>query len=439
MQHHPRSDGFLASGSLSANPKKFADRGGDVNVTWSGIDVPDEWDWIAVYCGRETEPTADNILDWTYVPYVAQAGAVTFKSLVNMRCNYYFRYYRDLPGGKYEQLAESNEVEPLGGFDVPMHGRLSLTGVHSEMQVTWTSGSQDQEQQFVRYDTNCTDIYDVAADGNTHDWSYTAANTSAPASYAASDMCGSPANQLTQSYYRNPGYFHTVILTELDLGTSYCYQYGNDKDGFSDVSYFKTSPGVGRDKGVSFIAYGDIGPGFDGTSTALRVTSELPHTDMLLHFGDISYARGQGFLWEQWHYLIEPISSRLPYLVSVGNHEYDHVSGGEKDPSGADGTGFHPTWGNYGDDSHGECSVPMYHRFYTPQNGHDLFWYSFNFGNVHVIQMSSEHDYTIGSEQYLWIEQDLKGVDRGETPFVVRGSAMLSWFSLMLIFYFTRS
>ena len=92
---------------------------------------------------------------------------------------------------------------------------------------------------------------------------------------------------------------------------------------------------------------------------------------------------------------------------------------GKNDPSGAEGNGFHPSWGNYGDDSAGECSVPMFHRFKTPQNGNGLYWYSFDYGNVHVIQISSEHDYLPGSEQYMWLEEDLKQVDRKNTPFIV--------------------
>jgi len=55
-------------------------------------------------------------------------------------------------------------------------------------------------------------------------------------------------------------------------------------------------------------------------------------------------------------------------MVDVGNHEYDHVSGGDEDPSGASGTGFHPSWGNYGDDSLGECGRPFFERFHMPEN-----------------------------------------------------------------------
>jgi hypothetical protein len=41
----------------------------------------------------------------------------------------------------------------------------------------------------------------------------------------------------------------------------------------------------------------------------------------VLHFGDLSYATGATLLWDAWHALIEPLSSRAPYLVSMGNHE----------------------------------------------------------------------------------------------------------------------
>jgi hypothetical protein len=118
--------------------------------------------------------------------------------------------------------------------------------------------------------------------------------------------------------------------------------------------------------------------------------------------------------------MIEPVASHVPYMICLGNHEYDHTSGGEKDPSHAPGTGWHPSWGNYGDDSNGECGVPTYYRFHMPDNnGLSPFWYSFNYGQAHFIMMSTEHDYTPGSVQYAWLEQDLQQVDRSVTPWVV--------------------
>ena len=68
-------------------------------------------------------------------------------------------------------------------------------------------------------------------------------------------------------------------------------------------------------------------------------------------------------------------------------------------------------------DSNGECARPVAERFVVPGNGNGVFWYrcliisqstdpllrrySFDYGNVHVIQFSSEHNWLPGSEQYL--------------------------------------
>jgi hypothetical protein len=47
--------------------------------------------------------------------------------------------------------------------------------------------------------------------------------------------------------------------------------------------------------------------------------------------------------------------------------------------------------------------------------------WSYDIGLIHFVGMSTEHDYTIGSAQYLWIESDLKGVDRSITPWIIFG------------------
>jgi acid phosphatase type 7 len=82
-----------------------------------------------------------------------------------------------------------------------------------------------------------------------------------------------------------------------------------------------------------------------------------------------------------------------------------------------------------GDDSGGEGSVPTFRRFRSPGSGsgdpavipvgNAIFWYSLSIGCVHVLQLSSEHDFTIGSQQFLWIQDDLNRVDRSVTPWVV--------------------
>jgi hypothetical protein len=126
--------------------------------------------------------------------------------------------------------------------------------------------------------------------------------------------------------------------------------------------------------------------------------------------------------------MIRPFATNLPLMISIGNHEYDHLSGGlGKDPSGVStDNGFQPKWGNFADDSGGECGVPMVKRFQMPSSlpsskypSNSVFWYSYDYANVHTIVVSSEHDLAKGSDQYLFVENDLKTVDRSVTPWIV--------------------
>lgn len=45
--------------------------------------------------------------------------------------------------------------------------------------------------------------------------------------------------------------------------------------------------------------------------------------------------------------------------------------------------------------------------------------YSFEYGPVHFTVMSTEHEFTAGSQQYQWLAADLGSVDRAVTPWLV--------------------
>jgi len=79
-----------------------------------------------------------------------------------------------------------------------------------------------------------------------------------------------------------------------------------------------------------------------------------------------------------------------------------------------------PAWSDYGTDSGGECGVPYERRFAMPGNNHNL-WYSYNVGNIHILVISTEHNFLAGSPQYSFIEADLSNVDRTVTPWVIVG------------------
>ena len=106
--------------------------------------------------------------------------------------------------------------------------------------------------------------------------------------------------------------------------------------------------------------------------------------------------------------------------VGIGNHEYDHLTGGKNDPSGAPvPAGFYPAWGNYGDDSSGECGVPMFQRYTMPGSGNALFWYAYNFAIVATVVLSSEHNCGPDSAQFAWLEATFAAVNRSLTPWLV--------------------
>jgi hypothetical protein len=157
-----------------------------------------------------------------------------------------------------------------------------------------------------------------------------------------------------------------------------------------------------------------------------EVDSRSNPTDLILHVGDVSYANGNPDIWNSFMDGIEPVASRVPYMVAIGNHEYGYRkgSGSAIDPSGAPGP-YQPSWGNFGPDSRGECGVMTARRFHMPQqHRHDErdnapFWYGFDYGSVHFTVISTEHNLSPGSRQYTWLQQELAGVDRCVTPWLV--------------------
>lgn len=393
---------------LTASTDAIED-GEDLVVWWTGVKKPHERDMLALSCGPRAQP--HDFLSTVFTNHTdTSKNSVRFSSLYMMRCNYTVAYMNFDPKiNDYHELA-SLTIGMKDSFNAPKHGHIALTSQVDEMAVMFNSASSRKPK--VQYGLSEDKLTDET--------------TGTSMTYKASDMCNSPANIVSQVWFRDPGYMHKVILKKLQLGTRYYYRFGNNDDGWSDVYSFKSRPDPSV-KSAKFLAYADMGVDSApaATSTAVRSFQEVTKgfDDFLLHAGDISYARGHAHVWDEFFHVIEPYATRVPYMVSIGNHEYDYVSGGEHDPSGATGSDgrmdFHPPWANYGSDSSGECSVPMFHRWHTPENGHGLYWYSFDYGGVHVIQMSSEHDWRRGSRQYKWIESDLQGVDRNKTPWIV--------------------
>ena len=203
-----------------------------------------------------------------------------------------------------------------------------------------------------------------------------------------------------------PGYSHTVKLTNLEPNTEYIYKvglgFGQGVKWTDDTFAFRTSapPGGGlstsSDKpAVTFLAVADLGcegatyrkdapPDPDGANQVSQLITSIINNqtvDSVHLIGDLSYADGAGHTWDVFmNDILQPYASRVPTMVAIGNHEYDHTEGGGggKDPSGAiSSSGFQPSWGlGSFNSTGGECGVPVSHRFAgIPDNGNGVFWY----------------------------------------------------------------
>ncbi|KAL4171283.1 hypothetical protein KRP22_009379 [Phytophthora ramorum] len=436
-------------------------------------------DLVAVYLVDSEEPNdveGDPLSDFVDYVYANESrvmgsgiNSVVFGPLVNMRASYQFKYLRrvePVEGSEEERptftvLGESPFVEMERGHTEPLQVRLALTGKKGEMRVMWTSGLVFGP--VVKFGTAVSGVLERRAEATT-------------GTYDALDMCSAHATTRSSVYFRHPGYLHDAVMTDLVPGEKYIYRVGS-ATGVSSPDVEFTFPvalgGAERaHRPQSFFVFGDLGTSvlqkpideldFDDSNperhfTSLDMVSRLanwgdertvmqriqqdfdetsrdganpdtPEYAALIHIGDISYAKGRAYLWDQFGAVVQPVASRLPYMVGVGNHEYDYIVNGEShdlsDSEAALSNGWHPDGANFGDDSRGECGVPFARRFHMPEamdsTANPPFWYSFRVGLTHHVVLSSEHRCTPGAPMRKWLERELHdNVDRDITPWLI--------------------
>jgi len=376
-------------------------------------DVIDDGDRVLVRYSLDAAPVRkDDVFIASYSPsdvdirlkapisykFIRDLKGSTPFDLVNMRGDYVFVLFAgglDAP----VELCRSNLVA-FRNYNAPRAARLMHTHHSEEMQISWSSQLSSFQPRVIYWacDDNPSDALAIAM-ASSQTW-------------GKEDLCGAPA---TTTGYRDPGYVHTSTLSQLIPGRAYCYRFGGD-DEWSDINRFMQPS---RTYPFSVIAYGDEGQTTtDGTTIEQdmpysRATADLtlsllegdPSTQLVIHFGDISYARGYAADWDIFTHMNKDVLSRAPYAVSVGNHEADY-----------------PNSSSYqnGSESGGECGVPVQMQFPAPQPGFNKPWYWFASGPLFIFMMSTEHDFRMGSEQYEYIRDTLTNkVDRSLTPWVI--------------------
>lgn len=295
----------------------------------------------------------------------------------------------------YTLLAATGPISLTDSKKVPTGIHISLTGDPTEMNIQFTTGDSGtpvveiaKKSDVIVKDVFPSDNYSSMSLNEGVSWAKIEGQST---TYTNSDMCQEPATSTDPGCFIPPGQLHTVKVTGLDPSTDYLYRVGvaaGQGIKWSDYFAFRSSlpPGPTVEP-LTVLAFGDQGceDWNNITSSAPNVTklitNMMDHKNVTIHsihhLGDLSYAMGAAHIWDEWLNMIQPYASRVPLMVGVGNHEYDHTGGGggRKDPSGSmTEYGFEPAWGNFGADSGGECGVPVSKRFASPSNGNGVFW-----------------------------------------------------------------
>jgi hypothetical protein len=394
---------------MSATPSVLAHNGDYVTVAWSGVPAPTSKDVISLYMPPDATSPMYAYAVTTAPAWHSGAGSLSIR-LVNMRAPYRFAY----TNGSGLDVASSGAVA-FAARNEPLEAHLQLAPQnHADLLVMWTMADLAPDAVV---------LYGTQSGSNHSSYPYKAAASGV--TFTIADMAGAPAN--TSGAWLDPGYIYSAVLTGLTPGVRYYYVYGapslgGDSGAWSPERTFVAPPPQNNpNRETKLTLLGDMGcqgafpysyP--EAPQTIARVLGDVAFwgTELVLDVGDIAYGRGHGRVWGVFMDAIEAVATRVPFMTTLGNHEWD-------DPSvnWNPGAGVLPV--DYNTDSGGEAGVPYAVRFGFAPYGVRQHWYAFEYANVHVTVASGEHDFLPDSEQLMWIERDWAAVDRAVTPWLL--------------------
>ena len=415
--------------------------------------------------------------------YAPSSGSLSFKVL-NRRTEYVFVYvsgsstYRNIKAISNVVTFEDLNIPMNPHIAIIPNSNSNVTTSASDdlvaMQIIWVQKSIDTKSlPRVHYGTSKTELKTSVKAFNYHEY-----KISDMCDTESGQIAG-------LSGWFEPGFTVTADLYNLKPNTKYFYAItakdsSSDSDKINEIFNFTTQPVAGQGRTsennqIKFVAFGDLGNvaidysfhhswdwynhgelysintttmiaknymsslgsvGINNTNLRIQTdnTSEIAtksdNSHFLLHIGDISYAVGYLSEWDDFLHQIKPIASHIPYMTGIGNHEYSHSN--EWNPGKIPATkvasdAYSITDGN------GECGVP-YNTYFPFANQDPLNarkqnynyanvepWYSFEYGFVKIIMISTEHDYGVDSNQYKWFENELKNTDRSLYPWIIVG------------------
>eukprot|EP00602_Paraphysomonas_sp_CaronLab_P010383 CAMPEP_0185024586 /NCGR_PEP_ID=MMETSP1103-20130426/7716_1 /TAXON_ID=36769 /ORGANISM="Paraphysomonas bandaiensis, Strain Caron Lab Isolate" /LENGTH=561 /DNA_ID=CAMNT_0027557601 /DNA_START=46 /DNA_END=1728 /DNA_ORIENTATION=+ len=278
----------------------------------------------------------------------------------------------------------------------PQEVHISLTDSLTEMKVMWASMDKLIDP-FVEYTADLNDwCEDTTIAVPAVDYTYSVPQNWYPAFagvlYEANMVDLIPGKK--QYRYRVGGYdpVNSTIRRSKDF-------------------MFSSSPEPNPDQKTTFATFGDQGTfmllGFS-TSNKLKEIQDEVGVDIVHYAGDLCYAGLSGDLtpfndvdeddefghiWDLWGIQTEPVAATRPFMTTPGNHE-----------------GFY-NW------------TAFTHRYKMPvsENSNGSFWFSYDYGNVHMVSISTEECVDPDCPQMVWLESDLQRAvnNRKEVPWIV--------------------
>ena len=399
-----------------------------VTVTFRATNAS-KYDWIGAYSPADVDITQVKPVKYAYcstnssylqnsVDYYSTRpgeGSLTF-NFTNLRADirfYYFNHSAGTSTSSAETIMVANYTEPVKFFNYNEQIKPRVVAMNSiedtnSFQLLWSS-NESTTSPTLKWGLTSGDYTNIVSAVTT--------------TIDKSVLCGAPANTYG---YRDLGPIHTAtFLNVRNMSVEYIYYIFGDSDSetWSQEYKFRIPPMIGQqppDRGTTIILFDDLGRGSLDHSytwneygrpsiyTAMSIGEEinLGNVDAIYHGGDISYATGYLAVWDFFMEMMSPLTGKVLYLTTVGNHEAD--------------------WYNVSyyqnHDSGGECaqvSTKLYPMPYPASASKP--WWSYDIGLIHFIGMSTEQNYTVGSEQWLWLKADLESVDREKTPWIIFG------------------
>ncbi|MCX5748888.1 MAG: metallophosphoesterase family protein [Candidatus Saganbacteria bacterium] len=213
--------------------------------------------------------------------------------------------------------------------------------------------------------------------------------------WGSSISYGSSADVTVESYSASDMHDFRYIITGLTPGTKVCYKITADDK--SATGSFYAAPASSATS-IVFYGFGDSQPktgtaaNFDAVSSALLADmnkDEANRHTIVLHGGDYVYRGRVEADWASGYFNnsyanIASLFADMPIMGTVGNHEFYDISGNL-------------------DTTHPNAFIDQYlqYPYYSD------YYYSFDYGPLHVAVVDNYTSYSVGSDQYSWLSNDL--------------------------------